>query len=122
MSRTGGFLVLFNCLACLVLAGLSVMCAEHDARLFAVVFAAASLMPLMAIRCVFDEEAADMQRAQIRPVQPQLGDVGGPMPRTAAKAAAVVARTECDRWWTSLGAEHDDHCPHAPRPAADPGC
>ncbi|MYX33437.1 MULTISPECIES: hypothetical protein [unclassified Streptomyces] len=115
MSRTGGFLVLFHCLTCLVLVGLSVMCADHDAPLFGIVFAALALLPVRAIRCLFDEEAAEMQRAQIRPVQPQLGDLGGPMPRTAAKAAAVVARTECDRWWSSLGAEHDQDCPHAPR-------
>ncbi|MDX2649288.1 hypothetical protein PV341_38135 [Streptomyces sp. PA03-1a] len=116
MSRTGGFLVLFNSLACLVLVGLSVMCAEHDAPLFAIVFAAASLLPVMAIRCVFDEEAAEIERrAQVRPAPLDLGLAYDPIPPGPARAAAITARTECNAWWSSMGEEHDADCPQAPR-------
>lgn len=124
MTRGGVFLVLFHSLAFLVLTTLGGLAVEYGAPLWASVFFAGSLLPLLAIRAEYRDAAADDERrATTSPALPNLGLIGGPIPRTAAKGAAVLARTECDSWWASLGIEHDPDCLQAPRrvPPAEPG-
>jgi uncharacterized membrane protein YcjF (UPF0283 family) len=71
-------------------------------------FCAASLVPVIAV--VRESVLCDLRRAA------RLS--AGPLPRIAGAEAVVRAELEaacCERWWTSLGTDHDAGCPHRTR-------
>ncbi|WP_020134693.1 hypothetical protein [Streptomyces sp. 351MFTsu5.1] len=83
----------------------------------ACLFAAASLVPVIAVvrECVICDQRqtlAEMRRTAAAP-----GDPG-------AEAADAIVRAEletacCERWWTSCGTDHDSTCPRrVPRSSA----
>ncbi|MBY8344492.1 hypothetical protein LXH13_36445 [Streptomyces spinosirectus] len=78
----------------------------HGPRWAACLFAAASLVPVIAV--VRETLVRDLRRAAAaprRPVRPAADDVV----RTELEGAC------CERWWTSLGTRHDTGCPHPTR-------
>ena len=78
----------------------------HGPRWAAFLFAAASLVPVIAV--VRETLIRDLRKA-----------AAGPR-RSARPAPDEIVRAElegacCERWWTSLGARHDTGCPHRTR-------
>jgi hypothetical protein len=72
-------------------------------------FAAAGLVPVIAV--VRESEVRELRRAA-RP------DAGKPPLGTGGTDAVVRAELDaacCERWWTSLGTDHDAACPHRSR-------
>ncbi|MHC3467092.1 hypothetical protein ACYF6T_00085 [Streptomyces sp. 7R007] len=73
-------------------------------------FAAASVVPVIAV--VRETLIDDLLRAAAEP------------PRSGGRAADTIVREQldaacCERWWTSLGTDHDTTCRHqAPRSSA----
>ncbi|GGS64875.1 hypothetical protein AB0E75_05200 [Streptomyces griseoviridis] len=70
----------------------------------AAVFAGASVVPLIAV--VREADLAEPRRAPVRPPR---------APDAASGAADALVRAEldgacCERWWTSLGTDHDAGC------------
>lgn len=75
----------------------------HGPRWAAFLFAAASLVPVIAV--VRETLVRDLRRtaaAPRRPLRPATDEVV----RTELEGAC------CERWWTSLGTRHDTSCPH----------
>jgi hypothetical protein len=83
---------------------------RHGPRWAAFLFAAASVVPVIAV--VRETLIADLLRAGVTPRRPG---------RTAAIVREdALVRQElhaacCERWWTSLGTDHDRVCPHGSR-------
>ncbi|MGV9456998.1 hypothetical protein [Streptomyces sp. NPDC003635] len=85
----------------------------------ACLFAAASIVPVIAV--VRESVIGDLRRALAewaRPAAPH------PLTGPVADPAEDIVRAEldgacCERWWTSLGSDHDRTCPHqVPRSSA----
>jgi hypothetical protein len=81
----------------------------HGPRWAAFLFAAASLVPVIAVvreTLIRDLRlAAAGPRRRVGPVHPAADDVV----RAELEAAC------CERWWTSLGIHHDTTCPYGTR-------
>jgi hypothetical protein len=84
----------------------------------ACLFAAASLVPVIAL------VRESMLRDQRRALAEMRGRSGGPEGQAGAGAADDIVRAEldtacCERWWTSCGTDHDSACPRrVPRSSA----
>ncbi|MFR0355330.1 hypothetical protein [Streptomyces sediminimaris] len=78
----------------------------HGPRWAAFLFAAASLVPVIAV--VRETLVRDLRAAA----------AGSRRPARTAADEVVHAELEgacCERWWTSLGIHHDSTCPHRTR-------
>ncbi|MEV3912328.1 hypothetical protein [Streptomyces canus] len=96
------------------LAWTAVLALRHDPPWAVCLFAAASLVPVIAI--VRESVICDQRRA--------LAEIGRRAAGPGAGAADDIVRAEldtacCERWWTSCGTDHDSACPRrVPRSSA----
>ncbi|MGW0912641.1 hypothetical protein ACWD1Z_12955 [Streptomyces sp. NPDC002784] len=85
----------------------------------ACLFAAASIVPLIGV--VRESVIGDQHRALAQWARRAVSD---PFTGPDEDAAEHIVRAEldgacCERWWTSLGSDHDRTCPHrVPRSSA----
>lgn len=109
MNRSGRLLCALYLATSGGLASTTVLTLAHGPRWAALLFAAASVVPVIAV----------VRETLIR----DLRGCAGPR-RPARSAADEIVREElyaacCERWWTSLGTDHDAGCPHRiPRSSA----
>lgn len=110
MNRSGRLLCALYLATSGGLASTTVLTFAHGPRWAAFLFAAASLVPVIAV--VRETLIRDLRAACTGPRRP------------ARSAADDIVREElyaacCERWWTSLGTDHDAGCPHRiPRSSA----
>jgi len=106
MNRSGRLLCALHLATSGGLAWTTVLEFHHGPRWAAFLFAAASLVPVIAV----------VRETLIRDL---LNSAAGPR-RPARTAADEIVHGElnaacCERWWTSLGTDHDMTCPHRTR-------
>ncbi|MCX4878355.1 MULTISPECIES: hypothetical protein [unclassified Streptomyces] len=106
MNHSGRLLCALYLATCGGLAWTTVLEFLHGPRWAAFLFAAASLVPVIAV--VRETLIRDLRESAAGPRRP------------APTAADEVVRGEleaacCERWWTSLGRDHDVSCPHGMR-------
>jgi hypothetical protein len=112
MNRSGRLLSALYLATSAGLAWTTVLEFRYGPRWAAFLFAAASVVPVIAV--VRETLIADLLRAAVTARRPE---------RTAADAIVreeALVREEldaacCERWWTSLGTDHDQVCPHGSR-------
>lgn len=117
MNRSAGLLSALYLATTTGLAWASVLALRDGPPWAACLFAAASLVPVIAVvrECVI----CDQRRALAETRGPVLAPVG-----LGAGAAEEIVRAEldtacCERWWTSCGTDHDSTCPRrVPRSSA----
>ena len=106
MNRSGRLLCTLYLTTSAELAWTTVLEFLHGPRWAACLFAAASLVPVIAV--VRETMIRDLRRAAVVARHP------------ARTATDEIVRGEldaacCERWWTSLGIHHDSTCPHGMR-------
>ncbi|MEV7074004.1 hypothetical protein ACIQJT_03945 [Streptomyces sp. NPDC091972] len=114
MNRSAGLLSALYLATSTGLAWTAALALRQGPPWTACLFAAASLVPVIA---VVRESVLQDQR---RTLAEMRGRAGGP----GAGAADDIVRAEldtacCERWWTSCGTDHDSTCPRrVPRSSA----
>jgi len=106
MNRSGRLLSALYLATSAGLAWTTVLEFRHGPRWAAFLFAAASLVPVIAV--VRETLIADLLRTAVTPRRPEHTDADA-LVREELDAAC------CERWWTSLGTDHDQVCPHGSR-------
>jgi len=106
MNRSGRLLSALYLATSAGLAWTAVLEFRHGPRWAAFLFAAASLVPVIAV--VRETLIADLLRTAVTPRRPEHTDADA-LVREELDAAC------CERWWTSLGTDHDQVCPHGSR-------
>ncbi|MEU0029222.1 hypothetical protein [Streptomyces sp. NPDC006335] len=118
MNRSAGLLSALYLATSTGLAWTAVLALRQGPPWIACLFAAASLVPVIAV--VRESVLRDQRRA----LAEMRGRVGGPDGQAGAGAADDIVRAElntacCERWWTSCGTDHDSACPRrVPRSSA----
>ena len=110
MNRSGRLLSALYLATSAGLAWTTVLEFRHGPRWAAFLFAAASLVPVIAV--VRETLIADLLRAAVTPRRPERSYAlvcEDALVREGLDAAC------CERWWTSLGTDHDQVCPHGSR-------
>lgn len=116
MSRLGRSLCSLHAALFVLLAFCAVQQFRYGDAWAAFVFAAASIVPVIAVAretelaVMRETELADRQRSVVN--RPECA----PRRRWSAENAAALARVElaaacCERWWTSAGQSHETTCP-----------
>jgi hypothetical protein len=114
MNRYSRFLSTLYVLTSGLLAWTAVLQYRHGPLWAGVLFTAASLVPTIAV--VRESVIGDQQRARAE-------SAAGPR-RQGERLADAIVRAElggacCERWWTSMGTDHDTACAHrSPRSSA----
>ncbi|WP_328778645.1 hypothetical protein OIE52_45870 [Streptomyces canus] len=117
MNRSAGILSALYLATSTGLAWTAVLALRHGPPWAVCLFAAASLVPVIAV--VRESVLCDQRRA-LAEMWRRVAGPGGP----GAGAADDIVRAEldtacCERWWTSCGTDHDSACPRrVPRSSA----
>lgn len=74
-----------------------------------ILFAAASLVPVISV--IRETELAEEQRLVALMAEGEARTDATPYDTAKGVARVALAGACCERWWTSLEAEHDDTCP-----------
>ncbi|MEV0114654.1 hypothetical protein AB0H77_15580 [Streptomyces sp. NPDC050844] len=75
----------------------------------AIVFAAASIVPVISV--VRESELADEQQAEAIRAETEARRLAWADEDAAALARAELAAACCELWWTSTGEDHEATCP-----------
>ncbi|MFG2404212.1 hypothetical protein ACGFR8_07710 [Streptomyces brevispora] len=112
MTRLGRTLLALHLAGFCWLAYVAAVCVQHRSWPEATAFyATAVVLALSAGREIRHE--ADAQADAIRAGRPRPGTT-----RSDAKAivrAELAGTCQCERWWTTIGTDHDPHCPQQTR-------
>lgn len=92
----------------LFLAWATVQSALADSTWAVLLFAAASIVPLMA--CLREAEFADAKRAARADIERAARVRDREERRSLRDAADALQHSCCERWWTSLGTDHTPTC------------
>ncbi|MEU9170392.1 hypothetical protein AB0D34_21730 [Streptomyces sp. NPDC048420] len=117
MNRSAGFLSALYLATSTGLAWTAVIALRQGPPWAACLFAAAALVPVIAV--VRESVLGDQRRALAEIRRPAVCPGG-----SGAGAADDIVRAEldtacCERWWTSCGTDHDSTCPRrVPRSSA----
>jgi hypothetical protein len=106
MNRSAGLLSVLYLATSTGLAWTAVLALHHAPPWAACLFAAATLVPVIAV--VRESMLCDQRRV--------LAEMHGRADGPGARAADDIVRAEldtacCERWWTSCGTDHDSTCP-----------
>ncbi|MFF4255865.1 hypothetical protein ACFY1L_32110 [Streptomyces sp. NPDC001663] len=112
MNRSGRLLSALYLATSGGLAWTTVLEFRHGPRWAAFLFAAASLVPVIAV--VRETLIADLIRAAVAPQLPEH-PAADAVTREDALIREELDAACCERWWTSLGTDHDLVCRHRSR-------
>jgi len=114
MNRSAGFLCALYLATSTGLAWTAVLAVRHGPAWSACLFAAASLVPVIAV--VRESVLGDHRRA-LAERERRPGGSGTGVADDIVRAELDTAC--CERWWTSCGTDHDSACPRrVPRSSA----
>lgn len=109
MTRHGRALCSLHGLLGIWLAYCAVQSGRAGVAWAVIVFAAASLVPVISV--IRETELADQQRGVAIRAERAARLQAWADEDAAALARAELAAACCDIWWTSAGADHEDDCP-----------